>query len=53
MLNRIEEELEEHVRFEERVLFKEIEKTGNAKDIETIDHLHGQEGLVWKDEFWR
>ena len=55
MLNRIEEELEAHIRFEERVLFKEIEKTGNTKDIETIEHLHHgqQEGLVWNDEFWR
>jgi len=55
ILNRIEEELEAHIRFEERVLFKEIEKTGNTKDIETIEQLHhGQhEGLVWGDEFWK
>ena len=55
MLNRIEEELGAHVRFEEQVLFKEIEKTGSMEDIETIEHLqHGQqESLVWKDEFWR
>lgn len=56
MLNRIEEELESHVLFEEKVLFREIEKSGDSMQLELVDKLHNQtEGAkhTWTDEFWK
>lgn len=53
-LNRLEEELERHIRFEERSLFKEVEKIADATQLETVEKHHGahtdKEG--WEDEFW-
>lgn len=56
MLNRIEEELESHVLFEEKVLFKEIEKSSNTHQLEIVERLHDHHGNVqdtWADEFWK
>ncbi len=54
VLNRIEEELEAHILFEEKVLFREIEKTGTKGDMARIETLHSQrDDLSWNDEFWK
>lgn len=54
MLNRIEEELAAHIRFEEKILFKEIEQYAGSKGVETIESLHrGQEEPAWGDQFWK
>ena len=54
-LHKIEEELEQHIRFEERVLFPEIQKVATEKELEHIETIHNDEGFVDKtdDEFWR
>lgn len=56
-ISQIEEELEAHIRFEERVLFKEIEAVATDKELDRIDMVHGS--LVPKaadkaeeDAFW-
>lgn len=54
----IEEELEQHIRFEERVLFNEIQNAmSDAKLYALSEKLkHGNvvspDALVWRDEFW-
>lgn len=55
VLNLLEEELSTHIRFEERVLFKEIAKSANAEDLEKFQRNH--KGIilneeVWNDKFW-
>lgn len=54
-LSLIEEELEQHIRFEERVLFPEIQKVATEKDLALIENIHNDDGFVdnLKDEFWR
>ena len=53
-LSLIEEELEQHIRFEERSLFGEIQKVATEEELEAIEKMH-QELLVddWEDEFWK
>ena len=53
-LSLIEEELEQHIRFEERNLFGEIQKVATEEELEAIEKMH-QELLVddWEDEFWK
>lgn len=53
-LNLIEEELDKHIRFEERVLFNEVQKAATAKQLVRIDKHHGQHTHCddWEDEFW-
>lgn len=53
-LGLIEEELEQHIRFEERVLFQEIQKVANAEQLEAIEMTHGQEKFQdnLQDPFW-
>ena len=50
----IEEELVAHVRFEERELFNEIQKSANKEQLALIEKCHEKipppEG--WEDEFW-
>lgn len=50
----IEEELEKHIRFEERVLFMEIDKIASEQQLQKIEHIHNCLSLEtnWKDEFW-
>lgn len=51
----IEEELELHIRFEERVLFNEIQLCGSAEQFIAIEKLHDKtvNEICWKDEFWK
>ncbi|MCU0358538.1 MAG: hemerythrin domain-containing protein [Cyclobacteriaceae bacterium] len=53
-LSQIEEALDAHIRFEERVLFNEIQKIAAPEQLaECEKHHHGPfEGEPWPDEFW-
>ena len=53
-LNLIEEELDRHIRFEERILFNEVQKVATAKQLEMVEKHHNQHTCTvdWKDEFW-
>ncbi len=57
-LGLIEEELEAHIRFEERILFNEIQRIASPAQFEEILSRHSvQTNEVtkpeeWKDEFW-
>lgn len=51
----IEEELEIHIRFEERVLFNEIQKAASEEQLQLISKLHSNERFKdnTEDEFWK
>lgn len=51
----IENELEQHIRFEERILFNEIEQLVTTEIMESINQIHNNEIIKddWKDEFWK
>ncbi|APS37420.1 hemerythrin domain-containing protein [Salegentibacter sp. T436] len=54
-LNNIEEELDSHIRFEERVLFNEIQEVASAEQLAYIEKHHN--GIQfsdddWQDHFW-
>ena len=53
-LSLIEEELQKHIRFEERVLFPEIQKLASHADYQTIEKHHKEESFKENtlDEFW-
>ena len=46
--------LNDHIRFEERELFGEIEKAASPEQLEQLSGLLTDEdhNLVWEDEFW-
>ena len=49
----IEEELDAHIRFEERILFKEIEQIATVEQMNLIAKSHTSKlPDDWKDEFW-
>ena len=50
----IEEELESHIRFEERILFGEIQKIASAEQLQAIEFNHSDEAFVdnLNDPFW-
>lgn len=54
-LSLIEEELEQHIRFEERVLFPEIQKVASPDQFAEIEKIH--QSIPFKDkvddEFWK
>lgn len=54
-LSLIEEELEHHVRFEERELFNEIQKQAIPEQLEMIAEIHKDERFQENtdDEFWK
>ncbi|AUC81171.1 hemerythrin domain-containing protein [Lacinutrix sp. Bg11-31] len=54
-LSKIEEELEQHIRFEERILFPEIQKVATEAQMLQIEEIHNPESFEDKldDEFWR
>ncbi|PWK17655.1 hemerythrin domain-containing protein [Xanthomarina spongicola] len=54
-LSKIEEELEQHIRFEERVLFPEIQKIATEEQMLIIEKIHQQEPFKdnLDDEFWK
>jgi hypothetical protein len=53
-LSLIEEELEQHIRFEERLLFNEIQKVATEEQLKTILKLHTDEKFNdnTDDAFW-
>lgn len=53
-LSLIEEELEQHIRFEERILFMEIQKQATSAELELVAQNHTSEKFLenTKDEFW-
>lgn len=55
VLNLLEEELSTYIRFEERVLYKEIEVTATPQDLVRIAQLHRNITFSednWEDKFW-
>jgi iron-sulfur cluster repair protein YtfE (RIC family) len=53
-LNKIEEELESHIRFEERVLFNEIQAAANEEQLRELNEHLNQDTYFekWEDKFW-
>ncbi|EGV44409.1 hemerythrin domain-containing protein [Bizionia argentinensis JUB59] len=54
-LSKIEEELDQHIRFEERVLFPEIQKAATEEQLQYIEKIHQPESFEdnLTDEFWK
>lgn len=54
-LKLLAEELKQHIRFEERLLFKEIEKVASEEQMNTILYKHTSEKFEenTQDEFWK
>lgn len=54
-LSKIEEELEQHIRFEERILFPEIQKVATEEQLQHIAKIHQPESFEdnLADEFWK
>lgn len=54
-LGLIEEELEAHIRFEERVLFPEVQKTASREQLTKINEIHKEAEFIEneKDIFWK
>lgn len=54
-LSLIEEELEQHIRFEERILFNEIQKIATKKQLRKISKIHKDEKFNdhTDDPFWK
>jgi|SRR5690554_3818113 len=53
-LNLIEEELEAHIRFEEKNLFNRIQEVAENEQLRKIEQLHQEikPTDIWKDNFW-
>ena len=53
-LSLLEENLDNHIRFEERILFNEIQDTASPEQLETIQQLELDHQFVenTEDEFW-
>lgn len=53
-LHQLEEELDAHIRFEERVLFNEIQKVATAAQLAKIEEIHSELGKhpEYHDPFW-
>jgi iron-sulfur cluster repair protein YtfE (RIC family) len=55
VLEQLADRLEAHIRFEERVLFEEIQNIATASQIDIIERVHGggkfEENTT--DEFWK
>lgn len=54
-LQKLSDVVNDHIRFEERVLFKYIEETVSKQDLEAIGNYLSEEkenNAVWQDEFW-
>ena len=54
-LSLIEEELESHIRFEERTLFNEIQKIATEEQLKLMTELHTEKNFLenTQDEFWK
>lgn len=55
VLTLIEQKLEKHIRFEERVLFREIQEAATPAGLEKIEELHRGIAIEdqWTDRFWQ
>jgi len=53
-LSLIEEELVAHIRFEERILFKEIQNVASEAQLKAIENAYPNKIIEddWNDEFW-
>lgn len=53
-LSLIEDELEKHIRFEERILFNEIQKIASPEQLLTLEQIQSKEKFVdnLSDTFW-
>jgi hypothetical protein len=53
-LSKIEEELDKHIRFEERILFPEIQKIATVAQLLLIEEIHQEDDFEDKadDTFW-
>jgi Hemerythrin HHE cation binding domain len=53
-LSLIEEELTAHIRYEERVLFNELQGVATPEQLSEIERLHHGQPFVeeWEDRFW-
>lgn len=53
-LNRIKEQMETHVRLEERQIFPLIQEIASEEDYEEVKkkHSHSAQELDWDDQFW-
>jgi len=53
-LSLIEDELESHIRFEERVLFNKIQEIASDEQLQSLKEIHKKGGFVdnIKDPFW-
>lgn len=54
-LSLIEEELDGHIRFEERILFNEVQQVASPEQFEEIERKHHAIPFSdddWKDHFW-
>lgn len=54
-LSKIEEELDKHIRFEERVLFPEIQKVATEEEFLHVENIHQPEKFIdnESDVFWK
>jgi|TARA_R110000850_G_scaffold30630_2_gene84200 iron-sulfur cluster repair protein YtfE (RIC family) len=54
-LSKIERLLNDHIRFEERVLFQAIQEIANPEEIKLLETVHGEPEAceTWEDEFWK
>lgn len=55
VLNKIEEELGSYIRFEERILYNEIQKVASVDKLREIERMHHESEFsksVWQDAFW-
>lgn len=54
-LSLIEEELKDHIRFEERVLFNEIQQAATPGQLLEVEKHHSGTTFCdnWEDEFWK
>lgn len=53
-LSLIEEELTAHIRYEERVLFNEVQAVATSQQLGEIEALHNGQPFAaeWEDQFW-
>lgn len=53
-LSLMEEELTAHIRYEERVLFNEVQQVSTPEQFSEIERLHQGQPFVddWEDKFW-
>jgi len=54
-LSKIEEVLDAHIRFEERILFPEIQQVATETELMKIEEIHQETDFIDKldDEFWK